>query len=966
MSSVSHEDDSDGEGPAVPIEVRAREAMPFDVPDGLNYNPNMPFARGPDCEETNPEFYPWDRRPLPARDLKTFLADSAARMDTGAEPNPISRGDQVRVAIPGRSVERHARYRQDSEQLVLSLDPSPRVDPNDPNARLRWDYDSAYAVCTKIPVYTHLQLFLRCSSKHALSEPIRMRYCLPEYHPHLPKVKVDVHFIPNVLLATFGKHGQLYLSFPMLLPEKTRALFPPTHNSRLYDLLYQVVIDPALWAGAYYFHNTYKAWIDSGNEDKSFDLVGDSNIASFSRSVLTRCKADPDFRGAFFVVNIRGVKYLYHFDDHRSDSAELHKMLADIRPRSLLKDNWLVDKGLELRLPGHCLQAALDSHYKLIRLICPAAERSSTKALMDRPTRFQRHKKAQITAFQSFTLDTSTDDSYAKQGVRRIITYPTDKHISYAAAKNKRTVYSPMTAEDLLHPDRLDAGIARTQLACEYVAKARGRPADPPGDAGPAGPEDDEATVEMLKDTMEGALRIEVTVTYIKAVGLLSRIKLRTLCPLVYAVEAFLIWDFMSMRLSGILEIYKNLRAQNDVERRHKGSLILGILACRMQSALFRREDDGSNTRALLADCGRKYYDSRTERWVDVGGLDGVYFPSDVFIAEGGSFRVARAMCELISVAALAMHYGARSEARFADALATPLSRRPAVLAGVTRAPNRVAGRGHEVLDRIDPDTVEIEVRLDEEWDMLQEEWEAAHPHEKEQDVGLLLRPRTRTATERVLTVVWREFGRNCISYSPNMGGNGPWYCSLTKEQTDAIVGDEYLRTTNLVAVFPMLQLQKIDNSKSTTKFDYVFTPGGVERKGQGFNTFPSLSLYRDIMRVQPSDQFRQLIRDALRVMWDNLLWIPNVQSDRIWGTGPHNPSILLGATNGPAPRIAVRTQRDYDAIVASLSGVGGVPAGMSTTVQVPKKRQRLTGPDADLDFVREVRKAKVPRPNGR
>ncbi|EJD33888.1 hypothetical protein AURDEDRAFT_131456 [Auricularia subglabra TFB-10046 SS5] len=765
------EEEDEFAGPEEEEEEQPVSLNRFDVPPRMNYNPNMPFWQGRDVPGLIPHRNPFeDNITLPPRSFKDLVEHSLTRMDprippyTADNPNPVSSIDIVRVGLCGRTPVGNCEFRQNSRQLTLDPDPCPRVDPDQPGVAGRWDYDSAYGLSDDLPVETELTVFLRCNKTHSLVDRIRLPVLLGQDHP--VTVAVPANYIPNVLLGTFPTHGAVYLMFPCLLPDAKQAVFPADLSPLLFDVLRQSLVDAGLWHAST-IHADYNAWIRGGHENKGIPVVGTSLLRRFSDAIRSGCARVPEFTEAFFVTTIRGVKHHFNFFNLHHDSARLNSMMTPISQASQDHDRWFVDKAYELRVDGACLQLASDSNEALIGLICEGdavVDPAEIRNIM-RSRHFTPHKKAQVAAFQAFTLDTSNAAAFAETGVVNMVVYDDTKHFHYTTSKTKRTIYKPISPGDTLHEDRLRGKVGHMHEIVRQYGVVRGTAPPRPEDDFRVGLDNDD--LARYDDTMEGALRIEVTVLLDRAVRTLRAFRPYVLAHMVYYVPAQTFWyevpisislqDFHIMRVSALTLVFENLLAQSEISRRKKGSLVLAIVACRMYDALFKAEDTGSTTQRVFKRCGRQVYrtpsldDSDDEEedpadLVPIGIRDGVFYVGEIIEDNDGAFRVSRGICNQWQLDDVAYQFGKNSPERFASAFKKSRAKRTAALAGADRNPTKRKTTAQDVMANANEAEVPILVHLPADWTAAERAYqlslEDSEESEDDDDVNYKRRPR--------------------------------------------------------------------------------------------------------------------------------------------------------------------------------------------------------------------------------
>lgn len=137
------------------------------------------------------------------------------------------------------------------------------------------------------------------------------------------------------------------------------------------------------------------------------------------------------------------------------------------------------------------------------------------------------------------------------------------------------------------------------------------------------------------------------------------------------------------------------------------------------------------------------------------------------------------------------------------------------------------------------------------------------------------------------VTQIWRQFLLDITSKSPNKKAAWePAYCVLSQAQRLA-VNEETYKNRTLSAYFRDCQWKVAERGEWEENFNKLFP--GADRgvlygKVQNYGSAKYYGDWAKLKEAVDADAFTQ-IRDAVKVKYNRLFWMPAAQSDRIWKT---------------------------------------------------------------------------------
>lgn len=165
------------------------------------------------------------------------------------------------------------------------------------------------------------------------------------------------------------------------------------------------------------------------------------------------------------------------------------------------------------------------------------------------------------------------------------------------------------------------------------------------------------------------------------------------------------------------------------------------------------------------------------------------------------------------------------------------------------------------------------------------------------------------------LTALWRQFLVDLTAKAPNRrGANESSYCRLSKPQRDR-VNDATYQNLRLRDYFCHCQFRTATKKDWDNAFDKYWPEKGKEILIGSVQNLPSMSYYlrwsKWLTDINDEDNATiTAMRKELQKKFNNLKWIPNIQSDRVWATKADKGSLFKrfpDSDTDSGPRILIR-----------------------------------------------------------
>ena len=190
------------------------------------------------------------------------------------------------------------------------------------------------------------------------------------------------------------------------------------------------------------FHQSLLLWVvrAAGGED-------DTRVV---REMRAKMELFPEFRDAFYIHDMRGVKGGSVHDPANVEDrkAAMNETCEYLAMDQIPPDQFYIDVGLEIRRPGHVVQWEYSAHNALVGALLPNASPLDVGEILERSS-CRRDPNALLTDFAGLRVPPGRYG--AADGVKYINIYTTDKSVHYQLHRGVFRKHSP---EDLM-PENL-------------------------------------------------------------------------------------------------------------------------------------------------------------------------------------------------------------------------------------------------------------------------------------------------------------------------------------------------------------------------------------------------------------------------------------------------------------------------------------------------------------------------------
>jgi hypothetical protein len=293
----------------------------------------------------------------------------------------------------------------------------------------------------------------------------------------------DLHLIPNLCLARISQRHIVLLFFPALWSQhvtnsRDTHQFTPQELGHIYDdcirpaLLHVAATDtghiPASYADELFRIQNPRGGFSYGTLD-----VPRHKVNSFGRKLTYLLQAKLPFaKDCFYVHQVRGTRAAStHVGD---DNLDRHDALIDWVDWASEQDDttsWYVDVGLELRMPGKCLQWRQDAHQALMQHVLVGESHTAIQRMRG-PTshRYTCDVASSIEELAGFRCEPRRLSG--AHCVKYINCYTTDKHVMYHPQPGGRHYSKFVTTSKLMAcaPDAPNLTIAGMFAALHNAA----------------------------------------------------------------------------------------------------------------------------------------------------------------------------------------------------------------------------------------------------------------------------------------------------------------------------------------------------------------------------------------------------------------------------------------------------------------------------------------------------------------
>ena len=287
--------------------------------------------------------------------------------------------------------------------------------------------------------------------------------------------KVPAHKIPNICFAKASMRSQVRMFFvkryqphsdPRLSQEELKYIYESAIRPSVSDVLGEHI---AHWPPTYDVARRQALDRAGHNRLGTIDIPEDK-LADFARHLRGCFPPSGDLGVPIFQVEYRGTKggYTFDFADQTDREIMLEKFFELIDMDGVEADRfdqWHVDIGVELAIPGHVLQWRTDAHADLLthalRTITP-----QQAARMVAGQKYARDLSSHIFDLSGFRLSPRANADH----VAHVNVYTTDKTVTYQLHDG---IFSRHSAADLL-PKKINKIIRHTDLIGQTFSDCAG------------------------------------------------------------------------------------------------------------------------------------------------------------------------------------------------------------------------------------------------------------------------------------------------------------------------------------------------------------------------------------------------------------------------------------------------------------------------------------------------------------
>ena len=306
-----------------------------------------------------------------------------------------------------------------------------------------------------------------------------------------------IHEVSNICVAEASNHTLIRLLFPNRQPADEDESLAITNEECAW--IYEDVILPSLDAvrSAQMVHwpVTYAAALqltENGTRVKHLEIPADS-VQQFGDEVISRLPMDGPLGDAYFMIERRGTKggfpWVFGDPEDRLRILELYcaELEMDLEDENL--ENWYIDLGLELSLPGHVLQWDRTAHAAILAAATGTLSERQAEA-HTRQRRFYVDMSSHFYRLAGFRYQPAEPIN----GIHYFNVYHTEKSATYTLHKG---LFREYKASSLL-PGSLDSFIESVDKISGQFHQCLGTNGD-------------------VDNSLDGSVRIEVRINMLAA-----------------------------------------------------------------------------------------------------------------------------------------------------------------------------------------------------------------------------------------------------------------------------------------------------------------------------------------------------------------------------------------------------------------------------------------------------------------
>ncbi|KAG2129248.1 uncharacterized protein EDB93DRAFT_1095501, partial [Suillus bovinus] len=271
---------------------------------------------------------------------------------------------------------------------------------------------------------------------------------------------VPMHKIPNIPLGKVQQRHVVRLYLPRLYNADWQVgQLAPDKLAQIYDrclrpTMMEAVPEscdkwPTSYATAYAQSRTRTGSLTFSSADIPWyrlDHVATTLIAKLA-------DLGPAFRDAYFGHELRGTKgaTIHNGRDEDERRLAMEELFEHVDVDSLNAEQWHVDVGLTISVPGHIVTWRESSHHELLSHLMPAASAQQISRLINNKARFHLDRTLQIKEFAGFRATTAR--CAGASGLSYVQAYCTEKNVTYSLNPG---VFRRRQAQELLQKETED------------------------------------------------------------------------------------------------------------------------------------------------------------------------------------------------------------------------------------------------------------------------------------------------------------------------------------------------------------------------------------------------------------------------------------------------------------------------------------------------------------------------------
>ncbi|KAG2064536.1 hypothetical protein BDR04DRAFT_1035008, partial [Suillus decipiens] len=336
---------------------------------------------------------------------------------------------------------------------------------------------------------------------------------------------VPMHKIPNLPLGKVQQRHVVRIFFPRLYnADWPVTQLPPDKLALIYDrclrpTMMEVVPEsrdkwPTTYAAAYAHSRTRTGSLTFSSTDIPWYRL--DHVAT---TLLTKlADLGPAFKDAYFGHELRGTKgaTMHNGRDEDERRLAMEDLFEHVDVASLQADQWHVDVGLTISVPGHVVTWRESCHHELLSHLLPAVSAQRISRLINNKTRFHLDRALQIKEFAGFRA--TTTHCPGASGLSYVQAYCTEKNVTYSLNPG---VFRRRHAKELLQKETEDRILKDMDVMSNIFFECAG-----------------EGEVEGR----DGCARLEVRVTLADAMNALSTLPDELIRRSVVAIERRVWW----------------------------------------------------------------------------------------------------------------------------------------------------------------------------------------------------------------------------------------------------------------------------------------------------------------------------------------------------------------------------------------------------------------------------------------